>query len=334
MTQPRIGIVEVSPRDGLQAEDVVLPTEAKIGLIERVVAAGARRIEVCSFVNPKRVPQMADAEAVLAGLDLTDPAVTYIGLVLNRRGFDRAAEAGLREINCVAVATDTFAQRNQGTDSEGTVAAFEEIAAVAHAAGIRATLTIAASFGCPYEGEVDVTRVVGIVQRAADAGAAEVALADTIGCAVPTDVVERVEAVRPALGDTALRAHFHNTRNTGLANVVAAVAAGVSTIDASLGGVGGCPFAPGATGNVPTEDVAYLLHRMGYDTGLDLVALTQAVPWIEAQLGKRVPGALSQAGIFPKPPAADPGRLGQPAVVSVDSSLMSTITRPPSTTVG
>jgi hydroxymethylglutaryl-CoA lyase len=299
MPERTVQLVEVSPRDGLQAESVVLSTAAKVELIERIVAAGARRVEVCSFVNPARVPQMADAEAVLAALPQRDD-VTYIGLVLNRRGFDRAAAAGIREINVVAVATDTFGQRNQGATSDETVATFEAIAGLAIAAGIAPTLTISTAFGCPYEGEVRVDRVVDIAKRAVAAGATEVAIADTIGVAVPTDVTERVAAVRSVLEPgVGLRAHFHNTRNTGIANAYAAYEAGVDAIDASLGGIGGCPFAPNATGNVPTEDVAYLFERMGVDTGLDLAKLIETVPWIEAQLGSRVPGLLAKAGLFP-----------------------------------
>jgi hydroxymethylglutaryl-CoA lyase len=299
-----VEIVEVSPRDGLQAEDVVLATAEKVALIERAVAAGVRRIEVCSFVNPKRVPQMADAEEVLAALPDRDD-VTYIGLVLNQRGLDRAVAAGMREINAVLVCTDTFGQRNQGAGVDEAVDAFAVIAAGAREAGIRVSATVSVAFGCPYEGEVPVSVVASVAQRAAEAGADEVALADTIGVAVPADVVARVAAARAAIGsDVPLRAHFHNTRNTGLANAWAAVEAGVRVLDASLGGVGGCPFAPGATGNIPTEDLAYLLARSGIDTGLDLAALTDVVPWIEERLGKRVPGLLSKAGPFPKGEAA------------------------------
>jgi hydroxymethylglutaryl-CoA lyase len=293
-----VQIVEVAPRDGLQSEDTILDAATKIELINRAVDAGIRRIEVCSFVNPARVPQMADAEAVLEGLQPRD-GVTYIGLVLNRRGFERAAAAGMREINVVAVTTETFALRNQGATSDETVRAFEDIAPLAIAAGIRPTLTISASFGCPYEGEVPVALVVDIAKRGVAAGAVEIALADSIGAAVPTDVIERIEAARAVMGDVALRAHFHNTRNTGLANAYAAVEAGVDALDASLGGIGGCPFAPNATGNIPTEDLAYLLARMGIETGIDLAQLTQIVPWIEERLGKRVPGLLSKAGLFP-----------------------------------
>ena len=304
MTPGPVEIVEVAPRDGLQAEDVVLPTEVKVELIQRLVAAGAKRIEVCSFVNPARVPQMADAEAVLDGLGAAPHGVTYIGLVLNRRGFDRAVDAGLTEINVVAAATDTFAERNQGTTSDGSLQVFEELAPLAVDAGIRPTITISVSFGCPYEGEVPVRRVVDIAARAVAAGAAEIAVADTIGVASPPDVREVLEGVGEAIGDSddsvSLRAHFHTTRNTGLANAWAAVEAGVDALDASLGGIGGCPFAPGATGNIPTEDLAYLLERAGVASGLHLGELIEIVPWIEEQLGARVPGLLSKAGLFPK----------------------------------
>jgi hydroxymethylglutaryl-CoA lyase len=293
-----VQIVEVSPRDGLQSEDVIVDTDTKVELITRAVDAGIRRIEACSFVNPARVPQMADAEAVLAGLPARDD-VTYIGLVLNRRGFDRAATAGMREINVVAVTTDTFGIRNQGATSDETVSVFEEIAPLAIDAGIRPTLTISTAFGCPYEGEVPVERVTDIVRRGAAAGAAEIALADTIGVAVPTDVTERLRAARDVMDGVALRAHFHNTRNTGIANAYAAVEAGVDALDASLGGIGGCPFAPNATGNIPTEDLAFMLQRMGVETGLDLERLAAIVPWIESKLDKRVPGLLSKAGLFP-----------------------------------
>jgi hydroxymethylglutaryl-CoA lyase len=293
-----VDIVEVSPRDGLQSEDVILDADTKVELITRAVDAGVRRIEVCSFVNPLRVPQMADAEAVLSALPARAD-VTYIGLVLNRRGFERAEAAGVREINVVAVATDTFGIRNQGATSDETVAVFEGLAPLAIDAGMRPTLTVSTAFGCPYEGEVPVERVTEIVRRGAAAGAAEIALADTIGVAVPTDVTERLTAAREVTNGAELRAHFHNTRNTGIANAYAAVEAGVDALDASLGGIGGCPFAPNATGNIPTEDLAFMLERMGIDTGLDLERLAAVVPWIEETLGKRVPGLLSKAGLFP-----------------------------------
>ncbi len=302
MTTPvrRVEVVEVAARDGLQSEEVVVATDVKVDLINRSVAAGVRRIEVASFVNPARVPQMADGEAVVAALPRRD-GVTYIGLVLNQRGFERAAAAGLPEVNVVVVATDSFGQRNQGTTCDGSI---DVLAAVAGAAaahgGMRVTATVSVAFGCPYEGEVAVDRVADVVRRCTEAGAAEVALADTIGVAAPPDVTARIAAARAAAAGVALRCHFHNTRNTGLANAWAAVEAGVDVLDASLGGIGGCPFAPNATGNIPTEDLAYLLERSGVSTGLDLDALAAVVPWLEEQLGKRVPGLFAKAGPFPR----------------------------------
>lgn len=297
MTQ--IEIVEVSPRDGLQNEAVPFSTEQKIELITRAIDAGFKRIEAVSFVNPKRVPQMADGEAVMAGVP-RDRGVKYVGLALNRRGFDRALAAGCDEINFVAVTTETFSQRNQGASVEQNLAVWNEIAGEARAAGVPATLSISAAFGCPYEGEVARERVVDIAQRGAEAGPDEIIIADTIGCAVPTDVTALVQAVTAALPDTGLRCHFHNTRNTGLANAAAAVTAGVTGLDASIGGIGGCPFAPGATGNIPTEDLVYMLHRMGFDTGLDLKALVDVGRWLEEPLGRAVPAAMARAGVFPR----------------------------------
>ena len=295
----RIEIVEVSPRDGLQNEAVPFSTERKIELVRRAVDAGFKRIETASFVNPKRVPQMADGEAVMAGVP-RDRGVRYVGLALNRRGFDRALAAGCDEVNFVAVATETFSRRNQGASVAQNVAVWSEVAAEAQAAGVPATLSISAAFGCPYEGEVPHERVVELARRGAEAGPSELILADTIGCAVPTEVTALVAAVRSALPQLGLRCHFHNTRNTGLANAAAAVAAGVDGLDASIGGIGGCPFAPGATGNVPTEDLVYMLHRMGHDTGLDLRALIEVGRWLEAPLGRAVPAALGRAGVFPR----------------------------------
>jgi hydroxymethylglutaryl-CoA lyase len=294
-----VQLVEVAPRDGLQAESAVLSTDVKVELIRRCVEAGSRRLEVASFVNPARVPQMADAEAVLDALPARDD-VTYIGLVLNRRGFDRAAAAGVREVNVVAATTDTFAERNQGMTSDGSVEVFEELAPLARDAGMRATLTISTAFGCPYEGEVDEARVASIAARAAAAGATEVAVADTIGVAVPADVRRVLDAVGPVLDGAALRVHFHDTRHTGVANAVAAVEHGVDAVDASVGGIGGCPFAPGATGNVATEDVVFARHRWGVKPGIHLEALVDFGPWIPEQLGPVLPGAVSKAGPFPR----------------------------------
>lgn len=294
-----IEIVEVGPRDGLQSEPEILATELKIELINRLVAAGLRRIEVASFVHPKLVPQMADAEAVMAALPRV-PGVQYVGLVLNRKGFDRALAAGCTEIGMVTAATDSFAQRNQGTSIEGTLKAWEEIAPLARAASIRAQVTISVAFGCPFEGEVPIARVVEIAQRLAQSEPVEIAIADTIGVAVPTQVTAVIEAVRKAVPNVPLRCHFHNTRNTAVANAYAAVMAGVATLDASVGGVGGCPFAPNATGNVATEDLVYMLSRAGFDTGIDLERLIETALWLQTQRGKPVPSMVSKAGGFPK----------------------------------
>jgi hydroxymethylglutaryl-CoA lyase len=294
----RVEIVEVGPRDGLQNEQTVLDTAAKLSFVARAVAAGARRIEVASFVNPKRVPQMADAEAVLAGLPSVD-GVTYIGLVLNERGMERAIAAGMREVNAVVVATDGFGTRNQGQTVDASLDGFAELARLAHDAGMTISATVSVAFGCPYEGEVPVERVAEVAERAAAAGADELALGDTIGVASPADVAARVAAVRDVIDGVPLRAHFHNTRNTGIANAYAAVEAGVTVLDASLGGIGGCPFAPKATGNIATEDLVYMLDRMGIATGYDLDRLIEIVPWLEGELERPAPGLLARAGRFP-----------------------------------
>lgn len=295
-----IELVEVGPRDGLQSEPEVLPTPLKLELVARLVAAGLKRIEVASFVHPKKVPQMADAEAVMAGLPRVQ-GVQYVGLVLNRKGFDRALAAGCTEIGMVTAATDSFATRNQGASIEDTVRAWEEIAPLARSHGIRAQVTVSVAFGCPFEGEVPPERVVSIVKRLAQAAPLEVAIADTIGVAVPSQVTALVEEIRSALPDLSLRCHFHNTRNTAVANAYAAVMAGVNTLDASVGGIGGCPFAPNATGNVATEDLLYMLSRAGFETGIDLQRLIETARWLEIQRGKHVPSMLSKAGGFPKP---------------------------------
>ncbi len=289
----------MGPRDGLQSEPGVLPTATKVEFIERAIAAGLRRVEVTSFVNPKRVPQMADAEAVLAALPRR-AGVEYIGLVLNMKGFERALAAGCTEIGMAVVASDTFNRRNQGVSTEESIAAWLAIAAAARAAGLRAQVTVSAAFGCPFEGEVAASRVVEVARRVAEAAPVEVALADTIGVGVPAQVTDLVGRVREALPGVALRCHFHNTRNTGLANAYAAVQAGVRTLDASLGGIGGCPFAPAATGNIPTEDLLYMLERSGYRTGVSLAAAIETGKWLQEQLGRPVPGMLVKAGDFPR----------------------------------
>lgn len=314
-----VTIVEVAPRDGLQSDGAVVPTESKLTLVELAIEAGLRRVEVASFVNPAKVPQMADSDAVMADLlrrrDAAPDgsalaAASFIGLVLNARGFDRALAARCDEVNAVVPVSDSFSRRNQGTDTDGAIAVWLDIATRAAAEGLPASVTLTTAFGCPYEGEVAPERLAEVAARCAEVGGVEIALADTIGVAVPTDVRTRLDAVRAAVeragAGQRLRVHFHNTRNTGVACVAAAVEAGVRVVDASLGGIGGCPFAPNATGNVATEDVAYLLERMGYDTGLDLDRLVHAVEWMEtdALLGHSTPGMLARAGVFPPARAA------------------------------
>jgi hydroxymethylglutaryl-CoA lyase len=294
----RIEIVEVGPRDGLQNESTVFSTAAKVEFINRIVAAGTRRVEVASFVHPKRVPQMADAEAVLQALPRRDD-VYYVGLVLNRRGFDRAAAAGCNEIGMAVVASDTFNQRNQGVTTGESIKAWLDIAAAAHAAGIRPQVTVSAAFGCPFEGEVAAEKVVEVAERVAQAAPFEIAIADTIGVGAPNQVTDLLGRLTDALPGMPLRCHFHNTRNTGLANAYAAVQAGARVLDASVGGIGGCPFAPAATGNIPTEDLLYMLQRMGVSTGVDLDVTLATSRWLQDQLGRAVPGMLVKAGGFP-----------------------------------
>jgi hydroxymethylglutaryl-CoA lyase len=294
-----VEIVEVGPRDGLQNESVLVSTEDKAAMVRRAIDAGARRIEATSFVNPRKVPQMADAAELLAALP--DVAgVTYIGLVLNIRGAERALETKAHELGAVCVASDSFAMRNQGQSCMESVEVARDVVSLAKLAGRGGQVTIGAAFGCPFEGEVPMDRVVEMARRIAEVSPREIALADTIGVAVPAQVTELVGRVRAAIPGIPIRCHFHNTRNTGLANVWAAVEAGVATIDASLGGLGGCPFAPGAAGNVPTEDVQYLLERSGISTGLDLDHLIEASHWFAGVMGKQLPSMVAQAGGFPR----------------------------------
>jgi hydroxymethylglutaryl-CoA lyase len=296
-----IEIVEVSARDGIQNEKTILSVDTKLALIEKAIAAGARRLEVTSFVNPAKVPQMADA-AELAAM-LPKGASKYIGLALNMKGFERAAAAGLDEVNFVVVASDTFSKRNQGMGTEDGIRVWGEVFEAAKGR-VTAGLTIGASFGCPFEGEISVARLLHVVEGAMKHAPAELALADTIGVATPADVAERVAAVRREFPDVRVRLHLHNTRNTGIANAWAGVLAGAVALDSSLGGVGGCPFAPRATGNIATEDLVYMLERSGVRTGMDLEACIGVAEWLEVQLGHVVPGMVMKAGGFPPREAA------------------------------
>lgn len=297
-----VDIIEVSARDGIQNEKKLLSTETKLELIARSVAAGARRLEVASYVNPKRVPQMADADELVPRLPRGN-GISHIGLVMNERGFERARSTGIEEINFVVVSTETFNRRNQGVSIAETLAEWPRIAQLARDAGIKAGVTMGATFGCPFEGEVPVERTIWLAEQIAKEGPHEIALADTIGCASPTDIKRKVGAVAKAIGTaTPLRLHLHNTRNTGLANAVAGIEAGALRLDASIGGIGGCPFAPAATGNIPTEDLAYMLDRMGIETGLDLDLLIDTAHWIGRELEISPPGMLQRAGRFPPAP--------------------------------
>jgi hydroxymethylglutaryl-CoA lyase len=299
-----VRIVEVGPRDGLQNESLVVATADKVALIERMIEAGARRFEVASFVNPKRVPQMADAEAVIAALpDRAD--VSYIGLCLNRKGVERAARTrdgnkrGVDEAGCVTVASDMFGQANQNQTSADSVAENVAMLALARAEGLVPQVTIAVAFGCPFEDAVDPARVLAMAAQLAEAGPVEIAVADTIGVAVPGQVRDLVGRLRETLPESIrLRAHFHDTRATGIANAWAAWEAGADVLDSSLGGLGGCPFAPGATGNIATEDLVYLLERSGLATGIDLGKAIAVNHWFAGVMGKTLPSSVAKAGGF------------------------------------
>ena len=296
----RIQIVEVAPRDGLQADPADLSTAQKVELIERLAAAGHTRIEATSFVSPKAVPKMADGDAVMAGVPRS-AEVSYSALALNQRGVERAIAAGVDEVCGVVVATEAFSQANQRATVAESVQRWRDISDAARASGVKTAVTVSAVCGCPYEGRVAAESVLDIVGELAETQPDELALADTIGAGVPTQVADLFAGARERAPGITLRGHFHNTRNTALANIAAAIDTGVRVFDSSLGGVGGCPFAPKATGNVATEDVVYLVHEMGYDTGLDLEALIDTTAWLETQLGHGVPSLVAKAGGFPTP---------------------------------
>jgi hydroxymethylglutaryl-CoA lyase len=300
MANRSVEIVEVGARDGLQNEKLIVSTEDKVALINRAVAAGIRRIETASFVNPRRVPQMADAEAVMAALPQRDD-VTWIGLVLNERGAERALATKVHELGAVATASDGFGMANQAQTRTESVKAASAIVGMAKAAGRSAQVTISVAFGCPFDGEIDPDDVVAMAAELARAGPREIALADTIGVAVPAQVTDMFQRVKAVVGDIPLRAHFHNTRSTGIANAWAAWQAGAATLDASLGGLGGCPFAPNATGNIATEDLLYMLERSHVSTSVDLAAMIETAHWLEGVMGKPLPSMVSRAGGFPAP---------------------------------
>lgn len=304
MSRP-ITIVEVGPRDGLQNEKAVLAPAVRADLVQRLEAAGARRIEAVSFVHPKYVPQMAGAEEVMAALPPL-AGRSRIGLVLNGKGYDRALGTSVDEVNVAMSATDGFGLKNQGMGVDQQVSMLSDImtgranSEGGAGAGPALSATLSCVWGCPFDGEVSVEQVADLVGRIAELGVKEIALADTIGVGDPWSVTRKVEAARKAAPEAVLRLHFHDTRNTGLANAYAGVEAGVDVLDASVGGIGGCPFAPGATGNTATEDLVYMLERAGYSTGYDLDALIDTARWIGGLIGRPAPSALSRAGGWPK----------------------------------
>jgi hydroxymethylglutaryl-CoA lyase/(R)-citramalyl-CoA lyase len=291
----RVQIVDVGPRDGLQNEEKILPPETRAELCDRLAAAGVQRVEAASFVNPEKVPQMAGAEQVITALDRS-PGTSYAGLVLNEKGYERAVQAGVDEVRYAFPVTETFARRNQNTTVADATDLAGRLTERARLDGVRVSITLSAAFGDPFEGRVEPARVLDIAERVARAAPDEVVLADTIGVGVPRGVRELVEGVL-AFGVT-VGCHFHDTRNTGIANAAAAIESGATVLDASVGGTGGCPFAPRATGNIATEDLVYLLHGMGYGTGIDLGALIEVAAWMVQQLGKELPGQVYKAGTF------------------------------------
>jgi hydroxymethylglutaryl-CoA lyase/(R)-citramalyl-CoA lyase len=294
---PRIQLCDVGPRDGLQNDELVLDPAVRVELVERLAATGLPRVEAASFVHPGRVPQMAGAEDVFAGIERR-AGTRYAGLVLNERGLDRALAAGVDVVNVSYAVTDGFARANQNSTAEGAAAAAERILARAREAGLPVAVTLSVAFGCPFDGEVDPGLVLHHVGRMAAAGADELLLADTIGVAVPAQVRGLVPAALDAMGGRPVGLHLHNTRNTGYANADAGIEAGATRLDASVGGLGGCPFAPAATGNIATEDLVYLLERSGIETGVDLDAVIGVARWLAAVVGRDLPGLLHRAGPF------------------------------------
>jgi len=290
-----VTICDVGPRDGLQSDDVVLEPLVRAELVDRLSAVGLPRIETVSFVNAARVPQMAGAEEVVAAISPVE-GVTYAGLVLNERGYDRFATTSLTEAHFAFAVSDEFNQRNSGSSTEASVVAGERVVERAKADGIRVTVTFGTSFGCPFEGAIDPGRVLELASRFAAGGADELVFADTVGVGVPRQVRHLVaEGVKLGLP---IGVHLHNTRSTGYANALVALESGATVLDASVGGIGGCPFAPRATGNIATEDLVYLLHGEGIETGIDLDRLVEVAAWLEGRLGRPLEGQVYKAGVF------------------------------------
>jgi hydroxymethylglutaryl-CoA lyase len=289
-----ISLREVGPRDGLQNEDPV-PTEAKVALIDALSRTGVGRIEAVSFVHPKVIPQMADADAVWSQIERAEQ-VRYSALVPNLRGAQRALDAGFLEIEVVVSASDTHNRKNLNRSTDESLADIEEIVALAHARGASCQVIVSTAWGCPYEGDVPVERVLWVADRAVRHGADGISYGDTTGMATPGRVTRLVGDTRMALPDVPLNLHFHNTRGTGLANVLAALELGVSDFDASVGGLGGCPYAPGATGNIATEELVHMVEDMGVATGVDLDAMIAAAAEAERLVGRTLPSQVLRAG--------------------------------------
>jgi isopropylmalate/homocitrate/citramalate synthase len=285
-----VTLCDVGPRDGLQNEQAVLEPSVRAELVNRLAGTGLPAIEAVSFVHPERVPQMAGAEEVVAGIERR-PGVSYSGLVLNAKGAARFAQTDLDELHFNLAATDTFGRRNQNATLEEALAVLEAIDS-----DRPVSVSISVAFGCPFEGAVDPGRVLELVDRVTELGAGDVVLADTIGVAVPRQVKALVAEAAKRARRTGI--HLHNTRNTGFASAYAALEAGATVFEASVGGLGGCPFAPRATGNVATEDLVYLLHGEGVETGVDLDALIAVSEWLERVLGRELPGQVYRAGAF------------------------------------
>ena len=295
----KVSLLEVGPRDGLQSEPKILPTDVKRDFIIKTMDAGIKQIEVTSFVHPKKVPQMADAEKLVESLPERDD-VSYIGLIMNQRGFERARDCGIDEVGMVIVSTDTYNMKNQNVVTQESIDNWLRIASDAKSAGIRTNVIIACSFGCPYEGEVDPEMIASIAEKVLQGEPNILGLADSVGVAVPNQVKKTFSLIKELAPTIPLRTHLHNTRNTGLANAAAAIEAGVSIIDASTGGIGGCPFAPKATGNIPMDDLLYMLDRSGIKSGVDLKKIVQTSEWLENKLEHSVPAMVPKAGIFPE----------------------------------